>query len=86
MVEDNYRPWTSFFEDRVLGVGRVSSCCSYQGFDHVWAQRCTAAVPMRLNWLGGTVRSPLIGCSRNIINLEKQRKGNSNGFGINSAH
>ena len=86
MVKGHSRPRTSLFEDRVLGVGRVSSCCSYQGGDRVWAQQCTVAVLMRSNWPGGPGRNPLVGCSRNKINLEKQRKGSSNSFGINSAH
>ena len=85
MVEGHYRLRTSLFEDKVLGVGRVISCCSYQGSDRVWAQRCTVAVPMRPNWTGGPGGSPLVGRSRNKINLEKQGKGNSNIFGINSA-
>ena len=74
MVEGHYRPRTSFFDERVLGVARVSSCCSYQGDDCVWAQRSTVAVPMRSNWSGGPVRSPLVGCIRNRINLKNKER------------
>ena len=62
-------PWTSLFDDRVLGVGQVSSFCSYQGGDHVLAHKFTVDFPMQSNWSGGPGRIPLVGCSRNIINL-----------------
>ena len=70
-VDGHARPRTSLFEDRVLGVGRVSSCCIDQGDDRAWVQLCTVAVPMRSNWSDGTDRSPLVGCSISILILEK---------------
>ena len=73
MVEGHFCPWGLLFKDRVLGVGRVRSCCSYQGGDRVWAQQYTIAVLMRSNWSGGLGGSPLVGCSRNRINLEKKK-------------
>ena len=85
-VEGHSRSWTSLFVDRVMGVGQVSSCCSYQGGDHVWAQWCTVSVLMWSIWLGDSGGSPLVGCSRNMVNLEKHRKGNNNSFEINSVH
>ena len=68
-MEGNYRTQTSLFEDRVLGVGQVSILFSYQDGDYVLAHQCTVTFPMRSNWLSGPGRIPLVGCSRNIINL-----------------
>ena len=85
-MEGHSCPRTSLFKDRVLGVGRVSSFCSYQGGDRVLLHQCTVNVPMRYNWSGGPGRIPLVGCSRNIINLGKQIKGDSTILEINIAH
>ena len=70
-VEGHSHARTSMLEDRLLSEGLVSSCCIYQGGDRVWAQKCTLAVPMWYNWSGGTGGSPLVGCSRSILILEK---------------
>ena len=72
-VEGHSHPWTSLFDDRVLGVVRVISCYSYEGTELVCAQRCTISVLMESNWPGGTGGNPLVGCSRNRINLEKKK-------------
>ena len=69
-----------------MGVGGVRSCGSYQGGDIFWSQKCTIAVMVRSNWFRGPGGSPLVGCSRNSINLERKIKSNSNSLGINSAH
>ena len=63
-MEGHSCPWGSLFEDRVLGVGRVGSCCTYQGVDCVWAHQCTVAVLMQSNWLSGPGGSLLFGCIR----------------------
>ena len=58
-----------------MDLGRVSSCNSNQGGDSVWSQQCTVGVLIRSNWFGGPGGIPLIGCSRNLIKLEKKKKG-----------
>ena len=63
-----FPPLDFIFKDRVLSVGRVRSCCSYQGGDRFWAQLCTVDSPMRSNWLGGPGGSALIGGTR--VNLK----------------
>ena len=60
-MEGHSHPQNSLFEDRVIGVGQVSSFCSYQGGDRVLAQQYTVAVPMRSNWSGVPSRIPLVG-------------------------
>ena len=72
MVEGHYHPQTSFFPDRVLNIGRVRSCCSYQGGDCDWAQQCVVYVLMLYHWLGGSGGSQLVGSIRSIINLEQK--------------
>ena len=61
-----------------MGVGWVRSCYIYQGCDHIWEQIFTVVVLMQSNWLGGTDRTPVVGCSKNRITSEKQEKSNSN--------
>ena len=86
IMEGHSSPGNYFFEDGVMVVGLVRICCSYQGGDHVWEHQCTADVSMRSNWSGDLSGIPLVGCSRNRINIEKQRRDNINSFGLNSAH
>ena len=68
-MEGHSCPRNALFEDRVISVGQVGSFCSYQDGDRDLAQQCTIAVSMQSNWSGGPGKIPLVGCSRNIINL-----------------